>query len=388
MKKRVLLIVLDSVGIGELPDADQYGDSGSNTLKHIYDSIPNFSLPNLEKFGLGMIEGTGIVHKVDKPMGSFGKMAEVSAGKDTTTGHWEMCGIILQKAFRTYPNGFDDKIISEFKEKTGYDILCNQAMSGTEVIKIYGDEHMKTKKLIVYTSADSVFQIAAHENVIPLEELYRICEITRKILDPHFVGRVIARPFIGKSAQDFTRTPNRRDFAMKPYEKTVLDHIKDAGYDVAGVGKISDIFAGQGLTKAVHTVSNMDSIDKTLAYMKEIKSGLIFTNLVDFDMLFGHRNNIEGYAKALREFDERLPEIMSAMTNDDLLLITADHGCDPATLSTDHSREYVPLLTYGKNLKSVDLRIRKTFSDLGQTIAQYLDVSPLKNGKSFLSQIL
>lgn len=387
MKKRVILIVLDSVGIGELPDADQYGDSGSNTLKHIYDTIPNFSLPNLEKLGLGMIEGTGIIRETTT-MGSFGKMAEVSAGKDTTTGHWEMCGIILQKAFRTYPNGFDDKIISEFKEKTGYDILCNLAMSGTEVIKIYGEEHMKTKKLIVYTSADSVFQIAAHEEIIPLEELYRICKITRKILDPHFVGRVIARPFIGKTALDFTRTPNRRDFAMKPYEKTVLDHIKEVGYDVAGVGKINDIFAGQGLTKAVHTVSNMDSVDKTLAYMKEIESGLIFTNLVDFDMLFGHRNNSRGYAEALMEFDDRLPEIMSAMSNDDLLLITADHGCDPTTSSTDHSREYVPLLVYAKNLKCVDLGIRKTFSDLGQTIAQYLDVSPLKNGESFLSQIL
>ena len=388
MKKRVILIVLDSVGIGEMPDAAKYGDAGSNTLKHIYENIPNFSLPHLEKLGLGSAQGVDFIPKADKPAGAYGKMAEKSPGKDTSTGHWEMGGIILDQPFRTFPNGFDAEIIEKFTKETGYGILCNKPISGTEVIRQLGEEHMKTKKLIVYTSADSVFQIAAHEEIVPLAELYEICGKARKILDPYYVSRVIARPFVGSCAEDFTRTPNRRDFAMKPFEETILDRLKAAGYEVAGVGKIEDIFAGVGLTRAVHTASNMDGVDKTLEYMKEVDEGLIFTNLVDFDMLYGHRNNVAGYGEALKEFDCRLPEIISALREDDLLLITADHGCDPCTASTDHSREFVPLLAYGKGMTPRDLGIRETFADLAATIADYFGLSPMKNGKSFYPEIL
>ena len=388
MKKRVILIVLDSVGIGEMPDADKYGDTGSNTLKHIYENIDSFSLPIMQQMGLGNIDGVDTIPKVSEPIAAYTKMAEKSDGKDTTTGHWEMSGIILDQAFRTFPNGFDDVIMDEFTSETGYGYLCNQAMSGTEVIKIYGDEHIKTKKLIVYTSADSVFQIAAHESIIPLGELYSICETTRKILNKYNVSRVIARPFIGDTPETYQRTPNRRDFAMAPYEKTMLDHIKDAGLEVAGVGKIEDIFAGKGLTKAVHTVSNSDGIEKTIEYMQNTDAGLIFTNLVDFDMLYGHRNNIPGEANALIEFDRSLSRITEHMQEEDILMITADHGCDPSTVSTDHSREYVPLLVYGKKVRPVNLGIRASFSDLGQTIVDYLGVEKLKNGESFLSEIL
>lgn len=388
MNKRVILIVLDSVGIGEMPDADKYGDAGSNTLKHIYENIDDFSLPTMEKMGLGDIDGVDTIPKASDPIAAFGKMAEKSDGKDTTTGHWEMSGIILDQAFRTFPDGFDEVIMDEFTSQTGYGYLCNQAMSGTEVIKIYGEEHIKTKKLIVYTSADSVFQIAAHESVIPLDELYKICETSRKILNKYNVSRVIARPFVGDTPENFKRTPNRRDFAMAPYEKTMLDHIKDADLDVAGVGKIEDIFTGKGLTKAIHTVSNLDGIEKTIEYMQNTQSGLIFTNLVDFDMLFGHRNNIPGEANALIEFDESLPRIFDHMREDDILMITADHGCDPSTESTDHSREYVPLLVYGKTINPVNLGIRASFSDLGQTVVEYLGAKRLKNGTSFLDEII
>ncbi|MFA0815968.1 MAG: phosphopentomutase [Anaerofustis sp.] len=388
MAKRAIIVVLDSVGIGELPDASNYGDQGSATLQHIYSAMNGFSLPNLEKLGLGNISNAAPIPRKEQPIGAYGKMAEQSPGKDTTTGHWEMSGIILKKAFRTFPQGFGDDIMQKFKEETGYDYLCNRPISGTEVIKLLGEEHMRTKKLIVYTSADSVFQIAAHEKIIPLDELYRVCRITRKILDAYHVGRVIARPFIGDSPETFVRTPNRRDFSMEPYEKTILQAIKDAGMDVAGVGKIEDIFAKQGLTKAIHTVSNQDGIDKTLDYMKDVEHGLIFTNLVDYDMLYGHRNNVAGYANALSEFDDRLPEIMNAMRDDDLLFLTADHGCDPTTPSTDHSREYVPLLVFGKKIKPTDLGIRTTFSDLGQTIAEYLGTDALNHGVSFLANIL
>lgn len=388
MKKRAIIIVLDSVGIGELPDAAQYGDQGSATLQHIYESIPNFRLPNLEQLGLGNINQVESIPKSEHPIGAYCKMAEQSPGKDTTTGHWEMSGVILEKAFQTFPDGFSDEIMHEFIRETGYDYLCNKAISGTEVIKLFGEEHIQTKKLIVYTSADSVFQIAAHEEVIPLEELYHICQITRKILDKYHVGRVIARPFIGDAPITFLRTTNRRDFSMIPYEKTILVAIKEAGMEVAGVGKIEDIFAKQGLTSAVHTVSNQNGIDLTLQYMENIQHGLIFTNLVDFDMLYGHRNNVRGYSNALIEFDLKLPQILSAMRKDDILFITADHGCDPTTASTDHSREYVPLLVYGQNIEPVNLGIRSTFSDLGQTIADYLNITPLAHGTSFLSDIL
>ncbi len=389
MNKRAIIIVLDSVGIGELPDADKYGDKGTDTIGNLYNKIPWFSLPNMEKMGLGNINGINYIPKSDSPTASYAKMAEASHGKDTTTGHWEIAGLQLDKPFSVFPNGFPDEVILKFKELTGYDVLCNKPYSGTEVIKDYGVEHMATKKLIVYTSADSVFQIAAHEDVVPLEELYDICRKARRMLDPYFVGRVIARPFVGNTPQDFKRTSNRRDFSMEPFAPTLLDNVKAAGLEVAAVGKIEDIYASKGVTKSVHTVSNSDGIDKTIDYLKTTASGLIFTNLVDFDMLYGHRNDAPGYAKALMEFDKRLPEILNLLKKDDLLFITADHGCDPFfTKSTDHSREYVPLLVYSPSAKCIDLGIRSTFSDLGATAAEFLGVAQCQHGKSFLKEIM
>ena len=389
MNKRAIIIVLDSVGIGELPDADKYGDKGANTIGNLYKNIPGFSLPNMEKMGLGNISGIDYIPKSISPTASFAKMAEASHGKDTTTGHWEIAGLRLDKPFSVFPNGFPNEIIDKFKEITGYDVLCNKPYSGTEVIKDYGIEHMTTKRLIVYTSADSVFQIAAHEEVVPLEELYDICRKARKMLDPYFVGRVIARPFVGNTPQDFKRTPNRRDFSLEPFSPTLLDNVKAEGLEVAAVGKIEDIYAAKGITQSVHTVSNADGINKTIDYLKTVKSGLIFTNLVDFDMLYGHRNDANGYANALIEFDNRLPEILSLIGENDLLFITADHGCDPFfTESTDHSREYVPLLVYSPSAKCTDLGIRNTFSDLGATAAEFLNAAKCQHGKSFLNEIM
>ncbi len=387
--KRVIIIVLDSVGIGELPDAVDYGDVGSNTLGNIAASVKGFSLPNMEKLGLGCISGiSGFVATAD-PLGCFGKMAERSLGKDTTTGHWELAGITLDSPFPIYPEGFPKELMTRFEKAIGTKALGNYPASGTEIIKILGQQHVKTGYPIVYTSADSVFQIAAHEEVIPIDRQYDICRIARGILiDEHAVGRVIARPFIGEEG-NFTRTAKRRDFSLKPPKKTVLDYVKDAGMEVKAVGKIEDIFAGQGMTQAVHINGNMDGVDKTLEFIHKSFDGLIFTNLVDFDMYFGHRNDIEGYAKSLIEFDNRMPEIINAMDEQDILVITADHGCDPTTGSTDHSREYVPLLVYGKQIrKGVDLGIRSTFADLAETIARILGTDGDFNAKSFHNEII
>ncbi|MDK2793736.1 MAG: phosphopentomutase [Caldanaerobacter sp.] len=343
MLQRVILIVLDSVGVGELPDAYKFGDEGTNTLGHVVEKT-GIKLPTMEKLGLGNIIPLKTVAPNPNAIGAYGKMAEKSAGKDTTTGHWEIAGLIVEKPFPTYPEGFPKEIIEEFEKRIGRKVLGNKPASGTEIIKELGEEHIKTGYPTVYTSADSVFQIAAHEEVIPLEELYRMCEIAREILKgDHAVGRVIARPFIG-SPGNFVRTANRKDFSLKPFGPTVLDMLKEAGYQVYAVGKIEDIFAGQGITDSIHTGNNDEGITATIEAMDAVKKGIIFTNLVDFDMVYGHRNDVNGYAKALKHFDERLPEIMLRLKEEDLLIITADHGCDPTTPGTDHTREYVPLL--------------------------------------------
>ncbi len=386
MDKRVILIVIDSVGIGELPDAKNFGDEGSDTVGSLYRTIENFSLPNMEKLGLRMIDGISFGEK-SEPVASYGKMAEISPGKDTTTGHWEIAGLKLPSPFNVYPDGFPDEIIDKFRKATGYDILCNKPASGTEIIKELGMEHMATKKLIVYTSADSVFQIAAHEDVVPVEELYDICKKARNILDEYYVSRVIARPFVGTDPENFERTANRRDFSYEPTGKTVLNLLDENGITVAAVGKIEDIFAGSGITAAVHTKSNNDGVDKTIEYMGSIGRGLIFSNLVDFDSKYGHRNNPQGYADCLKEFDVRIPEIIENLRDNDILILTADHGCDPTTESTDHSREYVPLLVYKNGITPTNLGIRKTYADVAATIAEYFGLSYETPGESFLGEI-
>lgn len=388
MMDRVIWIVLDSVGMGELPDADQYGDQGSNTLGNTAKAVGGLHIPNMVKLGLGNIEGMQNIDMTERPIGCFGRFGEKSAGKDTTTGHWEMAGVISEQAFPTYPNGFPEEIMRPYHEKIGTKTLGNKVASGTAILDELGEEHMKTGYPIIYTSADSVFQIAAHEEVIPVERLYELCKIARELLvEEHAVARVIARPFIGAPGR-FNRTPNRRDFSLYPPYDTVLDKVKDKGLHVMAVGKIEDIFTGQGITEAIHTVDNMDGVEKTLDYMRTEKKGIIFTNLVDFDMKWGHRNDAPAYAKGLEDFDHRLSEILQAMKETDVLFITADHGCDPTTPSTDHSREYVPFLAYGKGLlQNVDLRTRETFADIGQTIGEILQVEPIQNGTSFLSQI-
>ena len=385
---RAILIVLDSVGVGELPDAPDYGDTGSNTLGNIVKSSGGIRLPNMTNMGLGKIDGIDYLPVPGDISGSYGRMAEVSKGKDTITGHWEIAGIQLEYPFPTYPNGFSREILEKFEQLSGRGILGNCVASGTEIIKEYGEEHMRTGKLIVYTSADSVFQIAAHEEIVPLEELYRICRIARDMLQgENMVGRVIARPFTGMPGS-FSRTVNRRDFSAEPTADTILDKLQQKGLDVIAVGKIEDIFSGKGITLAEHTKSNMNGVDITLKYMKEDNKGIIFTNLVDFDMVFGHRNNVEGYRQALEEFDARLPEIVAAMREGDLLIITADHGCDPTTPSTDHSREHVPLLVYGRNVKQdVNLGTRKTFADLASTIADTFGIENDFPGESFYGMI-
>lgn len=390
MVGRVILIVMDSVGIGELPDAHKYGDEGSNTFGNISKAKGRLKLPNLEMMGLGNIDGSVGYEKAVKPIGAFGKLAEKSAGKDTTTGHWEIAGLITETAFPTYPHGFPKEVIEEFEKRIGTKTLANYPASGTEIIKQLGEEHIRTGYPIVYTSADSVFQIAAHEEIIPLDRLYEMCRIAREILVGEYaVSRVIARPFVGSNAEDFKRTPNRRDFSLEPHGDTFLDIAKRAGMRVMAVGKIEDIFAGRGITDAVHIVDNMDGVDKTIEYMKNSHSGIIFTNLVDFDMKFGHRNDVDGYANALMEFDSRIPEIISNMKDADILMITADHGCDPTTPSTDHSREYIPLFVYGKQVKeNVNLGIRRGFSDIGQTICDILGLEKVANGESFKKQLI
>ena len=386
--KRVFLIVLDSVGIGEMPDAKTYGDEGSNTLKACYKN-KNFRMPNMAKMGLFNIEGIDYSENEINPTASFARMKEVSKGKDTTTGHWEMVGINSEKPFPTYPNGFPKEVIDEFEKLTGVKTLCNKPYSGTEVIKDYGKESVETGKLIVYTSADSVFQVAAHENVVPIEKLYEYCKIARKILKGnHAVGRVIARPFVGEYP-NYIRTSNRHDFSLIPTKKTILDVIKENGMDVIGVGKINDIFAGVGITEVIKTKGNADGIEKTLSVMDKDFNGLCFVNLVDFDMLYGHRNDVDGYATALSYFDEKLKYIIQKMKKDDILIITADHGCDPTTSSTDHSREYTPMIVFGENIKSgVNLGTRCGFYDIGATILEYLGLENNIDGKSFLKEIL
>lgn len=389
MIKRVIVIVMDSVGIGELPDAAEYGDTGSNTLGNIYKSVEGFSLPNLERLGLGNIDGTPDIPEYADPIGCFGRAAEMSRGKDTTTGHWEITGVTLDKAFPTYPSGFPEEIISKFEEAIGRRVLGNKPASGTAIIQELGEEHMKTGCPIVYTSADSVFQIAAHEDVIPPEELYDMCRKARMLLTgEHRVARVIARPFIGKPGS-FTRTPNRKDFSVEPPEKTLLDLAKEQGFDVIGVGKIVDIFSGRGITEWVHTENNRDGVERTIEYIKGRSRGIIFTNLVDFDMKYGHRNNLRGYADALKEFDRGLVDITGNLKEGDVLLITADHGCDPTTPSTDHSREYVPVLVYGRQIKrGINIGTRKTFSDIGATVADMLGIRGLKKGESFKKLVM
>lgn len=382
-------MVLDSAGVGEMPDAAKYGDEGSNTLGNVAKAVGGLAMPNMQKMGLGNIISIEGVAPASHPTGAYGKAAEKSAGKDTTTGHWEIAGVVLERQFPVYPNGFPPEVIDEFEKRIGRKVLGNKVASGTEIIKELGDEHIKTKNPIVYTSADSVFQIAAHEDVIPVEELYKICRIAREILQgEHAVARVIARPFIGKSGE-YVRTYNRADFSLTPPHDTLLDNVAKAGMEVVGVGKIWDIFAGQGITKSFHTQGNMDGIDKTLEAMDILERGLVFTNLVDYDMLYGHRNDPEGYAKALEDFDMRLPEILSKLGQNDVLIITADHGCDPTTESTDHSREYVPILIYGEKIKpGVNLGTLNSFSDIGQTVADFLGCSSLKNGTSFKRLVL
>lgn len=386
--KRAIVIVMDSVGMGELPDAARYGDEGSNTLGNIAAQVKDFRLPNLEKLGLGNIDGMVGFEKCHRPVGSFGRMHEKSSGKDTTTGHWEIMGIIMSNPFPTYPDGFPEGIIKKLEEAIGSPVLGNIPASGTEIIQDLGQKHMETGYPIVYTSADSVFQIAAHEEIIPVKKLYEICTAVRGILTgDHAVGRVIARPFIGKP-ESFQRTDRRRDFSLDPIHETVLDNAVEKGLEVKAVGKISDIFNGRGITQSIHTHGNMDGVDKTIEYIEEDFEGIIFTNLIDFDMLYGHRNDVDGYAQALRELDARIPEIVGAMEEDDILIITADHGCDPTTPSTDHSREYVPLLVYGEKLKQgVNLGTRETFADVGASIAQYLETKEPRVGTSFIGEI-
>lgn len=379
--KRIFLIVLDSVGVGEMPDAADYGDAGSNTIKAASQS-PYFSMPNMKKLGFFNIDGVDIGEKEQEPTGSFARMTEVSKGKDTTIGHWEIAGVVSPTPLPTYPNGFPQEILDEFSRKTGRELLCNLPYSGTEVIKDYGEEHMQTGKLIVYTSADSVFQVAAHEDIVPVKKLYEYCQIARDMLQgEHGVGRVIARPFTGQPG-NFVRTSRRHDFSLQPPKTTMLDQLKVSGYDVLSVGKIIDIFAEKGITEYVRTDGNEDGINKTLAFMKKDFNGLCFTNLVDYDMLYGHRNDVEGYAKALTYFDERLPELLSALREEDILMITADHGCDPSTPSTDHSREYTPYILYGKPVApGINFGTRESFADIAATILNYFGITPECAGK-------
>lgn len=382
--KRGIIIVLDAVGIGELPDAALYGDEGSNTLMHVKEAKPELDLKNMCSLGLGLIDGYNVYEKTDDPIGAYGKMIERSKGKDTTTGHWEISGIVLDKPFPTYPKGFPDEVIKEFEKAVGRRVLGNYAASGTAIIQDLGDEHVKTGRPIVYTSADSVFQIAAHEEIIPVDELYKMCEKARAILTgEHGVARVIARPFIGEGGH-YTRTERRKDFSLPPIAPTLLDYMKEQGKEVACVGKIEDIFCNRGITKSVHTHTNAEGIEQTIKYINEAFEGLIFTNLVDTDMLYGHRNDVEGFADSLKYFDNKLPAIMDAMKDEDILFITSDHGCDPTTPSTDHSREHSFLLMYGKSIEPKNLGTRKTFSDIAKTIAEYIGIKGELKGENML----
>ncbi|WFD09013.1 phosphopentomutase [Tepidibacter hydrothermalis] len=389
MSKRVVLIVMDSVGIGELPDAKKFGDDGVNTLGNIIKAYDDIQIPNLTKLGICNIDGFEQVKEIESPIGAFGKCAEVSQGKDTTTGHWEMVGLRVDEPFKTFPNGFPKDVIDEFESKTGRKVIGNKPASGTAILDELGEQHMKTGEVIVYTSADSVFQIAAHEEIVPLDELYKMCKIARKIMmGDNALARIIARPFVGEPG-NFTRTANRRDFSLDPSADTILDNIKESGQDVIAVGKIEDIFNGKGITEAVHTKSNMDGVDQTIEYMKKDNKGFIFTNLVDFDSKYGHRRNVKGYKEAIEELDSRIPEVIENLKDEDILILTADHGNDPTYKGTDHTREYIPVLVYGKSVKNgVNIGIRKTFSDIGATVADILGAKLPSNGESFKNLIL
>jgi len=388
--RRAIVIVMDSVGIGELPDAAVYGDRGSDTLGNIGKRV-GLALPTLRALGLGRVAALGQPQSLGQPPSppsAVGRMAEASAGKDSVTGHWEMMGIVLDKAFPLFPNGFPADLLAEFSKRTGRGVLGNKAASGTQIIDELGGEHLRTGALIVYTSADSVFQIAAHEEVVPVPELYRACEVAYALAGEELgIGRVIARPFVGKPGH-FKRTANRRDYALPPPGDTLLDRVKAASLPVVAIGKIEDLFAGRGMTAAFHTASDDDGMDQVEHQMREVNRGLIFTNLVDFDTQYGHRNDVSGYAQNLERFDRRLAAALPLLRDDDLLIVTADHGNDPTTASTDHSREYVPLIAAGARVRDgVDLGTRRTFADLGQTLAEIFGVEPLPNGTSFLPDL-
>lgn len=385
--KRVILTVLDSIGIGAMPDAELYGDAGANTLGHIAEAMPDFKIPNLVKLGLGMIDGVTNIQKTDIPMGSYGRLQEMSNGKDTTTGHWEIAGLYTEVPFKTFEK-FPEDFMESFEKAIGVKTLGNYAASGTQIIEDLGPEHEKTGKPIIYTSADSVFQIAANTAVIPLEKLYHICEVARKMLvGDLLVGRVIARPYILKDGKRI-RTSDRKDYSVSPGDKTVLDFIKEAGKTVYAIGKISDIFNGQGITVSVHTDSNADGINKIIEALNQEFEGLIFANLVDFDSKFGHRRDPAGYGKSIEELDAMLPGVLNSMKNDDILIICADHGNDPAHSGWDHTREYVPVIIYGNEIKSgVNLGTRSSFADIGATISEILEVQSPKIGESFLKLI-
>lgn len=388
--KRIHLIVMDSVGIGEAPDAAQFDDVGADTFGHIAEQCGGLNMPNMAKLGLSNIRQIPGVKAADNPMAYYCKMQETSRGKDTMTGHWEIMGLYIDTPFRVFPDGFPDELIQRIEEKTGRKVIGNKPASGTEIIKELGEEHVKTGALIVYTSADSVLQIAAHEEVVPLKELYEICEFCREITrdDPYMLGRIIARPFVGEPG-NFTRTANRHDYALKPFGRTTMNELKDQGYDVISLGKISDIYDGEGITKAIRTKSNMDGMDKFIATLDESFTGLSFINLVDFDALFGHRRDPQGYGQALEEYDARLPEVFAKLGEDDLLLITADHGNDPTYKGTDHTREYVPLLAYSPRFTDGgrELPLRRTFADIGATVADNFGVTLPKYGESFLADL-
>ncbi|WP_438348573.1 phosphopentomutase [Paenibacillus sp. FA6] len=385
--ERISVIVLDSVGIGALPDAPAFGDEGSHTLGHICEQVPNMKLPNLAALGLGNIAPLATIPEATNPQACYGKMAEVSVGKDTMTGHWELMGLKVEVPFQVYPNGFPPELIEKFEALTGRKVIGNKPSSGTEILDEYGEEQLRTGAWIVYTSGDSVLQIAAHEEVIPLEELYRACEIARELTlnDPYVVGRIIARPYIGDPGA-YKRTPNRHDYALVPFGETVLDQLKNEGYDVISVGKINDIFTGQGINESFPTKSNLDGIETTIKQLMRSFKGLLFVNLVDFDSLYGHRRDPKGYAACLEEFDRYVPELMQQIGDKDLLIITADHGNDPTAPGTDHTREYVPILIYNPVLAkaSISIGTRDTFADLAATIADNFMVNQPKTGESFL----
>lgn len=386
--KRVILIVIDSLGIGAMPDAEKYGDTGSHTLDHIAAAMPEFEIPNLVKLGLGNIDGVTELKRENDPSGAFGRLLEMSNGKDTITGHWEIAGLYTEVPFKTFPE-FPKEFMDAYEKAIGMETLGNYAASGTEIIETLGPEHEKTGKPIIYTSADSVFQIAANTAVIPLEKLYHICEVARKMLvDDVQVGRVIARPYIIENGKR-VRTADRKDYAVSPSGKTILDNVKEAGKTVYAIGKINDIFNGHGVNISVHTESNMDGVDKTLEAMHADFEGFLFTNLVDFDSKYGHRRDPAGYGKAIEDFDRRLPEIIRAMKQEDILILCADHGNDPAHSGWDHTREHVPVILYGRNIKpGVNLGTRKSFADISATIAEYLSVPKAQIGESFLNLIL